>query len=105
MEVEGPDSGWIATIGFGENGDPAVLQAREGWEAEAPRLLERLLQEPAQGGTVLGAMPRPFDEDLLYDLASLVRRRKPLVRDERLSAYVVGGSRWIEPGDDFEDPY
>ncbi len=98
LELEGPDTGWIATIGFDEQGDVRVLSAREGWEGDALRLLARLLQEPGPSGRPPGEHVEPNDESLLYDLASIVRRRRPEFRNQRLVGYVSGGSRCVETG-------
>ncbi len=99
LELEGPDAGWVATIGFDEHGELRVLTARDGWDADARQLLTRLLQEPGPGGRPPGARVEPHDEGVLYDLASIVRRRRPECHDQRLVGYVSGGSRYVETGD------
>lgn len=98
LEVEGPDTGWVASIGFDPDGgsDLRVLDARDAWQAEARALLSRLLQEPAPSGRIPGAHLRAGDEDVLYELAEAVARRRPEYRGERLSGYVAGGHRAAE---------
>lgn len=92
VEVEGPDSGWVATLGFDASGDVRVLESLEGWEADLQVLIAQLLQEPSPDGGIPGGYP-PGSEDTLYDLATSLGRRKPECRGERLVGYVVGGSR------------
>ena len=45
VEIEGPDTGWVASAGYDDTGDLRVLDARDEWRAEISRLLERLLAE------------------------------------------------------------
>lgn len=99
IEIEGPDSGWVATVGYDDGGLLRVLMAREGWLEEADALLGRLIQEPAPSGRIPGEQLLPDDDEVLYDLASSLTRRKPECRGERLTGYVVGGSRFVEPED------
>ena len=98
VEVEGPDAGWVATLGY-DGPNVRVLSSREGWEKDIERLLGRLLLEPAPSGRIPGQSVVEDDEDVLYDLASSLMKRKPVCRGERLTGYVSGGSRYIEPGD------
>ncbi|MBI2755128.1 MAG: hypothetical protein HYX52_00295 [Chloroflexi bacterium] len=100
VEVEGPDSGWVATLGYDEMGALTVLEVRDGWEYEARDLLARLILEPAPSGRIPGAHIRPNAEEPLYDLAESLARRKPEVRGQRLTGHVEGGSRAVESGDD-----
>jgi hypothetical protein len=102
LEIEGPDSGWVATVGFDEQGDVHVVEARQGWFEPAQRLLSRLMQEPAPSGRPPGEHVVAFDEDVLYELASSLMRRKPLLEGERVTGYVSGGSRYIETPDAVE---
>jgi hypothetical protein len=99
LEIEGPDSGWVASIGFDEQGDVCVVEARDGWLEPARLLLSRLMQEPAPSGRVPGEHVAAFDEDVLYELASSLMRRKPLLEGERVTGYVSGGTRYIETPD------
>jgi hypothetical protein len=101
LEVEGPDAGWIATIGYDERGELRVLAARDEWQATTELLLSRLLQEPAPSGRVPGQHLRPHDEDALYDMADSLARRKPEYRGERLTGHVSSGSRAVEPGETY----
>lgn len=103
VEIEGPDSGWVASVGFDESGTLRVVAARDGWDDQLGRLVERLLQEPAPGGRIPGQRIVPGDDEVLYDLATALRRRKPVCRGERLIGYVVGGSRYLETGGVDED--
>ena len=100
LEVEGPDSGWVGSVGYDDQGAVRLLEARDGWEAELLRLVARLLQEPAPSGRVPGEHVQPDDEDVLYDMADALRRRKPVCRGERLVGYVAGGSRYVELPDE-----
>ena len=102
LEVEGPDSGWVASIGFDAAGEVRVLEAREDWDGDMVRLLARLLQQPAPSGRIPADGFQAFSEDALYDLADSLRRYRPLCRGERLMGYVTGGSRYIE-GADYAD--
>jgi hypothetical protein len=99
VEVEGPDAGWVATIGYDAGGELRVLAVRDGWQATAELLLSRLLQEPAPSGRVPGQHLWPHAEDTLYELAAALGRRKPEYRGERLTGRVSGGSRVVQPGE------
>ena len=103
LDLEGPDTGWVGTAGFDEAGEFRVLETRETWGPDVGRLLSRLLQEPSPSGRVPGAYVSLAAEDdaeeLLYDLASSVMRRRPEVRGERLTGYVSGGSRFVDTPD------
>lgn len=103
LEVEGPDSGWVASIGFDDQGDVRVLEARDDWDGDMVRLLARLLQQPAPSGRIPADGFQAFDEDALYDLADSIRRYRPVCRGERLMGYVSGGSRYVEPVDYAEE--
>jgi hypothetical protein len=102
LEIEGPDSGWVATVGF-EAGELRVLDTREGGRTAIQQLFGRLLLEPAPSGRVPGAYVVPDDEDVLYEMADALRRRKPECRGERLVGYVSGGSRYVEAMDYAEE--
>lgn len=99
VEIEGPNSGWVASIGYDDEGEIRVVDRREGWENEAEQLLSRTLLEPTPTGRIPAAGLRAWDEELLYELADSLARRRPVVRGERLTAHVSGGSRRREPGD------
>jgi hypothetical protein len=90
LEIEGAERGWLASVGL----DPAgELQVRESVTADVQpplqALLRRLLEEPFEGQLV-GARR---GEDLLYALADIFGRRRPLLGAERVFGYVQGGSR------------
>ena len=101
VEVEGPDTGWVASVGYDDTGDVRVLDAREGWRPAVERLVGRLLMEPAPSGRIPGAHVNSDDEDTLYDLAATLMRRKPDCRGERLTGYVSGGSRYVDTDADY----
>jgi hypothetical protein len=90
LEIEGAERGWLASVGLDRDGRPAI-RACQPAEISAPlaSLLQRLLEEPLEG-TLLGARR---GEDLLYGLATVFGRRRPLLGAERVFAYVAGGSR------------
>lgn len=102
LQVEGPHSGWVATIGYDDVGHLRVLEARDDWEGDTQQLLARLLQEPSPSGRIPGEHVRPDDEEVLYDLAASLSRRKPECRGERLVGYVVGGGRFVDTADTYD---
>ena len=90
LEIEGAERGWLATVGAAPRGGVAVEAALSpDLERQLGRLRQRLLEEPFEGSP-LGTRR---DEDLLYGLAEVFGRRRPLLGDERVFAYVHGGSR------------
>ncbi len=103
VEIEAPDTGWVASVGFDEQGAVRVLDARDEWSGDLTRLIAKMLQEPAPSGRIPGAHVDPTTDDVLYDLAEALRRRKPVCRGERLNGYVSGGSRYIEGSDYAEE--
>jgi hypothetical protein len=98
LEVEGPDSGWVASIGFDDTGELVVLEVRDEWDDVALLLLGKLLQEPSPSGRIPGASVAAWDEDVLYEMAESLARRKPPYRGERLTGHVSGGRRPVERG-------
>ncbi len=90
LEIEGAEQGWLATVGTDRGGGLRVQAALTAdLEPRLTALLQRLLEEPYEGA-VLGTRR---GEDLLYGLADTFGRRRPLLGEERVFAYVNGGSR------------
>jgi len=90
LEIEGAERGWLATVALARAGGLVVTElsiADAGPALQA--LLQRLLEEPLDG-RVLGERE---GEDLLYGLADVLGRRRPLLGEERVFGYVQGGSR------------
>ena len=103
LEIEGPDTGWIASVRLDDQGEVRVAEAREGWLEAAQHLLARVLEEPSPSGRIPGALGLPFDEDVLYEVAASLMRRKPLLRGERVTGYVSGGSRFVDTPDTWDE--
>jgi len=90
LEIEGAERGWLATVGAAASGGVAMeATLSPDVERELGTLLQRLLEEPF-AGSALGARR---GEDLLYALAEVFGRRRPLLGAQRVFAYVQGGSR------------
>ena len=90
LEIEGAERGWLATVRAPAAGGVAVEAVLSpDLERQLDSLLQRLLEEPFEGAP-LGARR---DDDLLYGLAEVFGRRRPLLGAERVFAYVHGGSR------------
>jgi hypothetical protein len=95
LEIEGADSGWLATVELGRDGLPKLTAvATPVMERQLTQLVQRLLEEPLDGHQ-LGARR---GEDLLHGLADAFGRRRPLFGNERLTGYVQGASRTTESG-------
>ena len=90
LEIEGAERGWLATVRV-DRGDALVVSATVSPDVEQPlrALLQRLLEEPLDG-RILGER---CGEDLLYGLADVLGRRRPLLGAERVFGYVHGGHR------------
>lgn len=90
LEIEGAERGWLATVSV-DRGDALVVSAMLTPDVEPPlrSLLQRLLEEPLDGH-ILGERR---GEDLLYGLADVLGRRRPLLGAERVFGYVHGGQR------------
>jgi hypothetical protein len=90
LEIEGAERGWLATVALDRLGQ-ARVDATVTADVEQPlgQLLQRLLEEP-HAGAILGERR---GEDLLYALAEVLGRRRPLLGAERIFGYVAGGSR------------
>jgi hypothetical protein len=104
LEIEGAEHGWLATVHAEPTGGATIAAAASpDIQGQLQSLLQRLLEEPFQGG-LLGERR---GEDLLYGLADTFARRRAAVGAERVFAYVHGGSRaepsappipgWYEP--------
>src|SRR4051794_2974201 len=95
LEIEGAERGWLATVQV-ERGDALVVSAAVTADVEQPlrTLLQVLLEEP-HDGRILGERR---GDDLLYGLADVLGRRRPLLGDERVFGYVPGGAR-TPPGE------
>jgi hypothetical protein len=95
LEIEGAERGWLATIRL-DRGDALAVSALVTPDVEQPlrALLQRLLEEP-HGGRILGERR---GDDLLYGLAEVLGRRRPLLGNERVFGYVPGGHR-APPGE------
>jgi hypothetical protein len=95
LEIEGAERGWLATVRV-ERGDALVVSAAVAPDVEQPlrALLQRLLEEPHEG-RILGER---HGDDLLYGLAEVLGRRRPLLGSERVFGYVPGGQR-AQPGE------
>lgn len=103
LEIEGAERGWLATVRLGR-ADGLVLSATAAPEVEQPllTLLQRLLEEPLDGRV----LAERRGDDLLYALAAVLGRRRPLLGSERIFGYVPGAHRaepterppgWDEP--------
>jgi hypothetical protein len=103
LEIEGAERGWLATVSVAR-GDELAVSATVTPDVDQPlrSLLQRLLEEPLEG-RILGERR---GEDLLYGLAEVLGRRRPLLGTERVFGYVQGGHRapagerppgWDEP--------
>jgi hypothetical protein len=90
LEIEGAERGWLASVGLDLAGQPTVRAiAASEIGAALTSLLERLLAEPLEGRPV----GERRGEQVLYALAEVCGRRRPLLEAERVFAYVQGGSR------------
>jgi len=90
LEIEGAESGWLASVALGPDDLPYLhTAARAELVPDLGSLVQRLLEEPYEGG-LLGARR---GEALLYALADAIGRRRPLLEGERVFAHVRGGSR------------
>jgi len=103
LEIEGAERGWLASVSV-DRADALVVGATASPDVEQPlrSLLQRLLEEPLDG-RILGERR---GDDLLYGLAQVLGRRRPLLGAERVFGYVHGGHRapagerppgWDEP--------
>src|SRR5581483_4170921 len=103
LEIEGAERGWLASVRL-EHGDELTVAATVTPDVAQPlrALLQRLLEEP-HNGRILGERR---GDDLLYGLAEVLGRRRPLLGGERVFGYVPGGQRtppverppgWDEP--------
>jgi hypothetical protein len=95
LEIEGAERGWLATVCL-ERDDELAVSAAVTPDVEQPlrALLRRLLEEP-HAGRILGERR---GDDLLYGLAEVLGRRRPLLGAERVFGYVPGGHR-AQPGE------
>ncbi|HEY7064777.1 MAG TPA: hypothetical protein VII06_25110 [Chloroflexota bacterium] len=95
LEIEGAERGWLATVQL-DRADALVLSAAATPDVEQPllTLLQRLLEEPLQGRPVAERR----GDDLLYALAQVLGRRRPLLGTERIFGYVPGAHR-AEPAE------
>jgi hypothetical protein len=90
LEIEGTERGWLGSVGLDRDDQPAIrASATSEIAAALTSLLQRLLEEPLEGRLV----GERSGEHLLYALAEVFGRRRPLLETERVFAYVQGGSR------------
>lgn len=98
LELEGAERGWVASVGLDSGGRPRLIAVAEPALVQpVETLLQRLLEEPAPGGGVI-ADALGQGEELLQLLARAISQRRPLLRQERLHAYVAGGRFQPPPG-------